>query len=217
MSRPPGVHEASGSPDEAGMTRCHPQAGAGGAATLANAGLGAHATIPRRTWLAALVATCGAGCASRIPAPATNSLSGRLVLQIGPSGTSPARQWSASFELRGSALAGELDLSSPLGILVAQARWTPGQAELEQGGERRRFENLTDLARQLLGEAVPLEALFDWLRGRPWPETSHERTAQGFVQRGWAVDLSGIGHSTLTARREAAPTITLRARLETPP
>ena len=158
-----------------------------------------------------------AGC-STVPPPASGDvLAGRLVLQISPGAHTPAQQWSAGFELRGSAQAGELDLTSPLGTTVAQARWRPGQAELDQGGERRAFPDLGELSRQLLGENVPLEALFDWLRGRPWPAASHERTAQGFVQQGWSVDLSGLGEGRLTARRDQAPTILLRARLEVAP
>jgi hypothetical protein len=50
-----------------------------------------------------------------------------------------------------------------LGTTVAQARWRPGQAELHQGGERRAFADLGELSRQLLGENVPLEALFERL------------------------------------------------------
>lgn len=177
----------------------------------------------RRVWLilhgAAVAAWCAgsAGCATRPPAPAAAALSGRLLLQVGPSDAAAARQWSAGFELRGSAQAGELDLSSPLGTLVAQARWQPGQAELEQAGERLRFDGLKDLTRRLLGEDVPLEALFDWLQGRPWPAAAHERTAQGFVQAGWAVDLSALGEGRLTAWREQVPTMVLRARLEARP
>ena len=174
---------------------------------------------PGAAWLAlvSLVSLLVAGCGS-VPAPvAGDTLAGRLVLQISPGTNGPAQQWSAGFELRGSAQAGELALTSPLGTTVAQARWRPGQAELHQGGERRAFADLGELSRQLLGENVPLEALFDWLRGRPWPAASHERTAQGFVQQGWAVDLSGLGEGRLMARRDQAPAITLRARLEAAP
>lgn len=180
----------------------------------------ARAGPPRRAWLKSLaVVSLGlAGCATRTSAPAPpDALSGRLLLQISPQGSQPARQWSAGFELRGSAQAGELDLTSPLGTLVAQARWQPGQAELDQGGERKRFADLADLSLQLLGETVPLEALFDWLRGRPWPGASHVQTDAGFTQGGWVVDLTGLGGGTLTARRPAAPVLTLRARLEASP
>lgn len=158
------------------------------------------------------------GCANRPPpAVSATALAGRMILQIGATPSQPARQWSAGFELRGTAHAGELDLTSPLGTLVAQARWQPGVVELSQGGERLRFDSLPDLARQLLGETVPLEALFDWLRGRPEPQAPHEVTNAGFVQQGWAVDLTGLASGAFTAKRTSEPTITLRARLEGAP
>lgn len=172
----------------------------------------------RRTWLVNCALLTGAGCATRTPVvPVTATLSGRISLQISPQGSEPARQWGAGFELRGSAHTGELDLTSPLGTLVAQARWQPGLVELAQGGERRRFADLDDLALQLLGEAVPLQALFEWLRGRPWAGAPHEQTEGGFSQAGWSVDLTGMTSGTLTARRVRAPAITLRARLESTP
>ena len=167
--------------------------------------------------LVCLVSFFVAGCGT-VPAPvAGDTLAGRLLLQISPAVGAPAQQWSAGFELRGTAQAGELALTSPLGTTMAQARWRPGQAELQQGGERQAFADLGELSRQLLGERVPLEALFDWLRGRPWSAASHERTTLGFVQQGWAVDLSGLAEGRLTARRDQPPAIVLRARLEAAP
>lgn len=176
-------------------------------------------TIRRRTWaLLGMATTVLAGCATRQPPPPGGDLlTGRLILQIGASGSQPPRQWSAGFELRGSARAGELDLTSPLGTVVAQARWQPGQAELLQGLESMRFEGLAELSRQLLGEAVPLEALFDWLRGRPAPQAPHQLTSSGFVQQGWNIEITGLAEGLFIARRTSEPAITLRARLEGAP
>ena len=179
-------------------------------------------TWSRRSWVLGLglgvAVTSLAGCANRPPpAASATALAGRMILQIGASPSQPARQWSAGFELRGTARAGELDLTSPLGTLVAQARWQPGMVELSQGAERLLFASLPDLARQLLGETVPLEALFDWLRGRPEPQAPHEVTAAGFLQQGWDIDLTGLAAGTFTAKRSSEPTITLRARLEGAP
>lgn len=179
-------------------------------------------TWSRRSWVRGLglgvAVTSLAGCANRPPPTASaTALAGRMILQIGATPSQPARQWSAGFELRGTARAGELDLTSPLGTVVAQARWQPGMVELSQGAERLRFDSLPDLARQLLGETVPLEALFDWLRGRPEPQAPHEVTAAGFLQQGWDIDLTGLAAGTFTAKRSSEPTITLRARLEGAP
>ena len=156
----------------------------------------------------------GSGCASK-PAPSpAGRLEGRLMLQRDAQGTSPAQRWSAGFELRGSAQEGELDLTSPLGTVLARARWNPVEAALDQGGEQRRFDGLMDLSRQLLGEPVPLQALFDWLQGRPWPGAAHAPSPQGFVQGGWAVDLTALAQGVVSARRDAAPSLSLRIRLE---
>lgn len=176
-------------------------------------------TMRRRPWTLLGVATAVlAGCATRQPpASGRDVLTGRLILQIGASASQPPRQWSAGFELRGTARTGELDLTSPLGTLVAQAQWQPGQAELRQGPESMRFEGLAELSRQLLGEAVPLEALFDWLRGRPTPQAPHQLTNSGFAQQGWDIEIAGLAEGLFIARRTATPTITLRARLEGAP
>jgi outer membrane lipoprotein LolB len=171
----------------------------------------------RRAACAALAVLWIAGCSSLPTDESVDTLSGRLILQVGPGAGTAAQQWSAGFELRGSAQAGELALTSPLGTTVAHARWRPGSVELQQGGEHRAFADLGELSRQLLGQDVPLEALFDWLRGRPWPAARHESTTQGFVQQGWTVDLSGHGEGRVTARRDQAPAIILRARLQVTP
>lgn len=173
--------------------------------------------MPRRWAAIALLGALWAGGCTTVSPERSDTLSGRLALQIGAFGGSPARQWSAGFELRGTAQTGQLDLTSPLGTVVAQARWRPGAVELLQGGEHLQFDSLTALAQQLLGEPMPLEALFDWLRGRPWAQEPHQPTSSGFLQAGWAVDLSALAAGSLTARRSNEPAITLRARLDPTP
>ena len=104
--------------------------------------------------------------------------------------------------------------------------------------ETRRFASLDELTREALGESVPIEAWFDWLRGRPWTgapsapvgaaavapvdvaaAASFERTpggpAPGFRQLGWRVDMSQFTAGTIAATREApAPVVTVRIRLD---
>jgi outer membrane lipoprotein LolB len=140
-------------------------------------------------------------------------LSGRLSVQVA------GRQdgGSATFELLGSPADGRLELSTPLGSLVARARWQAGEVLLQTPGEQRRFEDLDALSREMLGETVPVAALFDWLRGRPWPQAPSEALpapAQGFAQLGWSIDLSRHADGLIVATRPAAPAVTLRARLD---
>ncbi|MBP6902281.1 MAG: outer membrane lipoprotein LolB [Burkholderiaceae bacterium] len=165
---------------------------------------------------AASLASLLAGCAS-LPAPdAAPALEGRLAVQIEGQ---PERGFSAGFELRGHADAGRLDLNGPLGARAAQARWDRDGVVLDSGGQTRRFADLDDLAREALGESLPLAALFDWLRGQPWPARPHAARSDGgagFEQLGWRIDTSGQGEGRLVAQRLAPPTVTVRVRLEAP-
>ena len=97
----------------------------------------AAAAAARRAAAAALLgAPLGlllAGCATP-PArpPGSDWLNGRLSLRVetGADATTAPRQFSSAFELQGDAERGELRLTSPLGSVVAAARWSPDAAVL---------------------------------------------------------------------------------------
>ena len=156
------------------------------------------------------------GCATRL-LPSAERLGGRLAVRID---NQPDRSVSASFELTGNARAGQLLLTTPLGTTAALASWQPGLVTLRQaGGDEQRFDSLDALATQALGEALPLAALFDWLRGRPWPEAASQPRADGqpgFVQLGWQVNMARWDEGWVEARRSAAPVVTVRAKLDKP-
>ena len=192
------------------------------------------ATQPRAllSWRVAAFASLliASGCAT-VPAlaPGGESLSGRLSVRVETFGMQPARTLSAGFDLRGDAHAGALGLSSPLGNLLAQARWSPAEVVLVTPQGTRAFASLAELTREALGESVPIEAWFDWLRGRPWPEAasapmpaslsgaSAPAAAFGFTQLGWSVELSRFGEGQVSATRdEPAPAVTVRIRLDRP-
>lgn len=165
---------------------------------------------------AALLAALGllAGCATT-PRPAPE-LAGRLAVQVQAHAGTPGRSLSTQFELHGDARAGELQLTTPLGGITAKANWRPGAAELSTAQGTRLFADLDTLAEELLGQALPLAALIDWLRGRPWPGAPSSANATGFEQLGWRIDLSRFAEGWVLAGRDAAPTIAVRARLERP-
>lgn len=172
-------------------------------------------------------------CATVTPAP-ENSLAGRLALTLSAVEATPARQFSAAFELRGSATRGELDLISPLGPVLARARWWPaasslrGGAQLVAEGQTRDFASLDDLALAAFGETLPIAALFDWLRGQPWPDAPSQplpgasnitatSAKPGFSQLGWQVQTEGLAQGRLEASRAATGArgaLSLRIRLE---
>ncbi len=169
----------------------------------------------RRAALALTALAWLAGCAS-LPPEGVARIEGRLSVSVAAHGSQPARGLQAGFELRGDANAGELRLSNPLGLQVAAARWRPGEAVLSSADGESRFDGLEALAREALGESVPLQALPDWLQGRPWPGAPWQPVPGGFDQLGWTVDLAGWADGLVTAIRRAEPAVTVRARVERP-
>ena len=125
------------------------------------------------------------------PAPSTSRSddqrwAGRFSLTVH---SEPPQSWSAGFELSGSALGGELQLSSPLGNRLADVRWSATGAELQQGERLTRHPSLDSLTAELAGTALPVAALFDWLQGRQAPVN------------GWEADLSRQPEGRIVARR----------------
>lgn len=160
--------------------------------------------LPRRAALSACagLALLLGGCATRRPAGEAGLAfwSGRLSLAVR---SEPPQSFTSGFELRGHAQEGLLQLSTPLGTTLAQARWSPGQAWLDSGGRQRSFASLEDLLRELTGAALPVAALFDWLKGIPTDAN------------GWQADLSARDEGRLIARRlSPAPAVELRLLIE---
>ena len=162
-----------------------------------------------------------AGCASA-PKPAPGDvLTGRLVLNVQPTDSTPMRNVNAGFELSGNAERGELRLTNPLGNLVGVATWSPGIAKLATpDGETTSHVDLAALSREALGERIPLQAMPDWLRGRPWAGAPSvplvPPLGPGFEQLGWRVDLTSWNQRLLVATRASAPAVTVRAVLNAP-
>ena len=154
-------------------------------------------------------------CAGLAPT-APPDLSGRLAVRIDASAQNAARSFNVDFDLTGNAERGVLRLSGPLGTTVAQLRWQPGGAELSDAQGSRNFGSLDALAQDLLGESLPMAALIDWLRGRPWAGAPSQPLAAGFEQLGWRIDLAAFAEGLVLATRQREPTVSVRARLERP-
>jgi len=140
-----------------------------------------------------------AACATPAPTISVDGSpywSGRLALTID---SDPPQSFSAGFDLRGTPQAGELQLNSPLGNALATVRWTPEGAELLQGDQVTRRSTIDALTTELGGQALPVIALFAWLRG------------QEAEANGWWVDLSRQATGRIVARRsQPLPTAELR-------
>ncbi len=170
----------------------------------------------RRLLLPLLLALLGA-CSSLPRAPSDGEvLSGRLSVQVETEPGATPRAVSAAFELSGNPRSGRLDLTNPLGNVMAQASWAPGSVVLKTPQSTADYPDLDTLTREVLGESLPVAALFDWLRGRPWSGAPSQPGAQatGFEQLGWAVDLARFAEGWVTARRARSPVVTVRARLD---
>ena len=167
-----------------------------------------------RAGVAALALALAACATAPRPTPTEDALAGRLSVRVEPHRDQPARSVSSAFELRGNADRGELMLTSPLGTTLAHARWSPGQAELQTSDGTQHFADLDSLAYETFGEALPMAALFDWLRGRPWPGASSTPSTSGFDQLGWSVSTERAAEGWVVATRAAPPAVTVRAKLE---
>jgi outer membrane lipoprotein LolB len=181
-----------------------------------------------RVWLTAAVVGSLSACAVVPPAAVSahsNTLSGRMTVRIDalPSSTTNpeptlASAVSAAFELSGNAERGGLDLNTPLGTTLARARWEPGSVTVNTPQGSSTHADLNAMTRALLGEDLPVAALFDWLRGRPWPGaavTSSNSTTE-FAQLGWEVNLTQFPDSWVSARRAQVPAVTVRVKLDKP-
>ncbi len=170
---------------------------------------------------ALLAALLMAACAVVPKTPVAGvTLSGRLAVHVDGVDGGAARSMNAAFELQGDPQAGHLKRSTPLGNVGAQARWAPGSVVRGTSKGEERFADLNALTHEVLGESLPVAALFDWLQGRPWPGAASVATAApaapGFEQLGWVVSLAGFDDALVAARRERPPVVTLRAKLDRP-
>lgn len=115
----------------------------------------------------------------------------------------PVQTFAALFDLRGTAQAGDLVLTTPIGSTLAALHWSPGEATLNDGRQLRRFESVDALIQAATGAAIPVDALFGWLAGRDEPVS------------GWTADLGQLAQGRLQARRIAPlPTADLRIAFE---
>jgi outer membrane lipoprotein LolB len=142
-------------------------------------------------WVAVVCAMLVSACASppRAMLPGESAWNGRLSVQVQ---SDPPQSFSASFDLRGSAQVGELQLSSPLGNTLAWVAWSPQGAELRQGHRVTSRNSLDELTTELSGTSLPVAALFGWLQGQASTDA-----------HGWQADLSRQPEGRITARRSA--------------
>lgn len=115
----------------------------------------------------------------------------------------PVQSFSGGFELQGDETTGELTLTTPLGSTAAVLRWSPGVAELLNGSQAQSYASVQDMLAHTTGAALPIAALFAWLRG------------QAANAPGWQADVSRHAEGRINAQRtEPSPAAQLRIVLD---
>lgn len=128
-----------------------------------------------------------------------------------------AQSVTAQFELEGRPGDGLLSLSTPLGTLMAQARWVGNQAELTGPDGKRKTGSLDALTNEALGQSIPVGALMNWLQGRPDPDAPSAPLPApdlGFTQIGWNINLNRWNDRLITATRDGLDRVEVRVKLD---
>lgn len=153
-----------------------------------------------RLWLVLCLAFWLAACAtpSRIAGQGTAfDRVGRFAVNLQPMAQPPyAAQGGFSWRDDGRVL--RLDLSSPLGGVLARIQVIPGQAVLERSdGSQTSAASADTLLAQVWGYPMPVTGLRYWIQGQATPgspATAMQRDAQGRLttlqQDGWEIRLS---------------------------
>lgn len=137
-----------------------------------------------------LLASCAAVPPEALP-PGSFSLAGRVAVRYGDEAASGRLTW------RHSDAADELLISTPLGQGVAEITRREGVYTLvAANGERYSADDPERLTQQVLGYALPLGGLSDWVQGRPERGVEAATRYDGdrlaeLRQRGWLIDYSG--------------------------
>ncbi|MCU0950661.1 MAG: outer membrane lipoprotein LolB [Burkholderiaceae bacterium] len=154
---------------------------------------------PRRAWLLAAMAALAtlAGCATvPVPPPPERVHTGRFAATTTLDGRSENTTGRFTLAIAGEALT--LDLATPLGSTLARIETSPAGAVLRANGgagmQEARGRDASALAEDLLGFALPVAGIADWIAGRAAPGrpaqlTGDARQPQSIEQDGWRIEV----------------------------
>jgi outer membrane lipoprotein LolB len=169
-----------------------------------------------------------AGCASLPAAPDGVSYEGRFALAV--DGTDRHQTASGRFALTVAGSDVTLDLSTPLGTTVARVQSGPSGARLTvptAGGLRTEHgPDPEALSQQVLGWALPMSGIGDWIEGRPVKDRPYRLDpandgATELQQDGWTIRFDPRGPDGRIRRLDMsrpqqgeAPAVSLRVVLD---
>jgi len=174
--------------------------------------------------LSALIAGCAAPTHIAGEGPAFER-TGRFAVNVTEAGSAPEAV-QGGFAWRDTGRVLRIDLVNPLGTTLARILVEPSGAVLEHADGRTEAAPDADaLLAQVLGTALPVANLRDWLQGRTGPGdiTAMQRDAQGrpetFSQKGWQLRFSrydALGPGLLRLdRRDGGRQISVRLAVDT--
>ena len=150
----------------------------------------------RRGWVYACMAVILSACAVAPKSTETSGLSeehftrsGRFALSVETlSGDKEAVQGSFQWEESPQQL--QLDLSNPMGTVLARVVVAPNGAALQYPNGEVEYASSPDaLVEQLLGYAIPVEGMRYWLRGQPAAGAVGSNQPSYLEQDQWRVNL----------------------------
>jgi outer membrane lipoprotein LolB len=177
-------------------------------------------------WLLALfLSGCAAPDPGRVSVGVLEQRHGRFSVQSTQVGELPETV-QGNFVWRKLSVGWQLDLNSPLGATLARLTVRPDSAVLEQpDSPMRRAASGEQLLASVLGAAVPVDALEDWMKGRigrgsdvrEVKRDSFDRI-ESFTQGSWRVNFDRYGQSgpelVRVSGRQGTRTVSLRLVLD---
>jgi outer membrane lipoprotein LolB len=178
--------------------------------------------------MAVVLAACKTMAPVPVPPPGALSYSGKFALHV----TGADRQQSMSGRFALTVVRGEvtLDLSTPLGTTLARIQNGPGGAVVtlpDHGGLRtEQGADANELSQRVLGWAMPVSGIGDWIegrpaQGRPYRWGTGEGGASLLQQDGWTIRIDSRDTDGKVRRldldRDAvgeAPAVSLRVVLD---
>lgn len=119
------------------------------------------------------------------------------------------------FTLRLQAQAGDLQLSSLLGLGAAQAYWDADHAWVQAQGQRRDYADYNEMMNAVLGTPLPKEVLPFWLQGKPLDQKTVTRS-DAFEEMGWLIRIIDHQPRILEFSELRQPARRLRLTIEQP-
>jgi len=195
--------------------------------------IGAHARRlavrgTRARWLLVLSLALPVACATLPPSAGSLSYSGRFSVQV--TGDDRHDNLSGRFALTVDRAEVTLDLSTPLGTTMARIQSRADGARLtvpyRNGVRTESGPDPEGLSQRVLGWALPVSGIRDWIEGRPAPGRPYQISADEgggslLEQDGWTIRLDPRGPDGRIRRLQLdhpqdgdAPAVSLRVVLD---